>query len=69
MVAIQKPLNIIQETMMHTLGWMEATYPGKCYFIDVDWDTGTLILAGPDAQDFRDKFNEIIKGVYNAQKG
>lgn len=65
--AIKKSMNPVQETMIHTLGWMEETYPGKCYFMDINLDTGALMLTGPDAQDFRDKFNNIVKGVYNGR--
>ena len=65
MGAHAKQLTSIQETMFHTLNWLEQTFEGHCGVLDIELETGALTLYGHDCGDYRKQFNKIVKGVWN----
>lgn len=65
-MAYKQSMTPIQETMIHLVNWMEHAYTGHCMVLNIDLDTGALALFGTDCSDFRNQFNKIVRGVYNA---
>ena len=60
----QQKLTTEEKALMHVLNWMEVSYDGSCVVLDVDFDTGAVMLFGPEASTFRHELNKIMSGVY-----
>jgi len=63
MGAHKRGMTSIENTMLHTLNWLENSFEGHCGVLDIEWETGALILYGNDCTEYRNKFNEIMEGV------
>ena len=56
-----------EESLMHLIPWMEnTTYLGKVYVLDVNFDTGSVVLYGDnnDTTQFRQEMNNIMADIY-----
>lgn len=65
MGCIPERLNEEEESMLHVINWMEASYKDRCWVIDADLKEGSVALYGPDVNKFRMEFNRIMTDVYN----
>jgi hypothetical protein len=60
-----KNLNNRQTTLLHSVNWLENTFDGHCYVMDVNFDSGAMQLFGKDSGEFRRQVKAMMKGVYN----
>lgn len=67
-MARARELSTVERTMMHSVNWLEVVFNGKATLLDIDLETGALILYGTECDQFREKFNRMVEGVYNGKR-